>query len=202
VLFAPPQQQSRLFHSSASYLFALYVNSISNTNTHTVFLLCFQQPPQQRLSRSINRFAASQSPTAIATIEYLFAPDNDRHTIECHAVQQQLLTTIAFRAPQSSAATTIIRIEYHTALQCNNQQCLSPRQPSRRRRHGNCQPDTTVATTTIQTTVSMTTVTKNTQPNCCSNNLGVQKPRCLTAMLAAPTTLAFKSHAAYAHRFC
>jgi hypothetical protein len=36
----------------------------------------------------------------------------------------------------------------------------------------------------------------NKQPRCSPNNLGVQKPRCSTAMLAAPATLAYKSHAA------
>jgi hypothetical protein len=96
------------------------------------------------------------------------------------------------RIPRSAVFcynATIIRIEYHTALQCNNQQCLSQRHPSHRRRHGNCQPDTTVATTTIQTTVATTTATKtvattHNHVDAYLNNLGIQKPRCSTAMLA------------------
>jgi hypothetical protein len=66
----------------------------------------------------------------------------------------------------------IIRIEYHTALQCNNQQSLSQGHPSHRRRHGNRRHDTTVAMTTATTTVATT-----------------------HSHVAAPTTLAFKSHA-------
>jgi hypothetical protein len=129
VLFAPPQQQWRLLHSSASFLLHSMCAPISNTHTHTVFLLSVQNQPQQRSSRSINRFAASQSSTAIATIEnHSATPDDDRHTIERRAVQQQQSTNND-RTPRSAVfcnnTTTIIMIECHAALQCNNQQPLS-----------------------------------------------------------------------------
>jgi hypothetical protein len=86
-------------------------------------------------------------------------------------------------------------IECHAALQYNNQQCLSQRQPSHRRRHVNRQHDT-VATTTATTTVATT----NSHAAAYPNNLGVQKPRCSTAMLAG--LLKATLFDSYACRFC
>jgi hypothetical protein len=135
VLFAPPQQQATtmaLAPQQRFFPFALCAPP---------FLIHTRTPcssSQQRSSRSIKRFAASQSSTVIATIDYHSAtPNDDRHTIERHAVQQQQ-STKNDRTPRSAVfcnnATTIIMIECHAALQCNNQQCLSQRQPSQRRR--------------------------------------------------------------------
>jgi hypothetical protein len=92
VLFAPPQQRLPRNNngacSTAALLFFLHTMCapISNGYIHTRTPCSVSQ---QRSSRSINRFAALQSSTAIATIETHSDTDDDRHTIERHAVPQQ-----------------------------------------------------------------------------------------------------------------